>query len=180
MARSLAQVRPAGPEPDHGYLDAVGGSLLRHGVDVFPVPVGNEPLQTADGHRLTLDAPDALALALGLLGTHTAGKSRQGVGGGDDFVSGLEIPLTNLGDELRDAHVDRAALHALGVLAVQAAASFLNGHFLGIAQGDFLEIPGTNQRFLLGHGNFLQRHISHFPVPPYLMRALPMASMRQT
>ena len=44
---------------------------------------------------------------------------------------------------------------------------------------NFLEIPGTDLGVLLGHGNFLQRHVSHFPYPPYLISALPMASMRQ-
>ncbi len=135
----------------HGHLDAVGGHLLRHGVDVFPIPVGHEPLQTADGHGLALNAPDALTFALGLLGADPAGQGGQGVGGGDDLIGGLEVALAHLGDELGDADIDWAALHALGVLAVQAALGLFHGHLGGVAQGDLFEIPGTDLGVLLRH-----------------------------
>ena len=164
----------------HGHLDAVGDGLLGHGVDVLPVPVGNEPLQTADGDAFALDAPDALALALALLRADTAGQGGQGVGGCNDLVSGLEIALMHLGDELGDADVDGAALHALGLLAVQAAACFFHRHFGGIAQRNLLEVVGANLRFLLRHRGLGKGHVSHFALPPYLIRALPMDSMRQT
>ena len=72
------QTRRAGA--DHGDLDAVGLRLLRHGVDILAVPVGDKALQTADGDRLTLDAADALGLALRFLRADTAGQSRQRVG----------------------------------------------------------------------------------------------------
>ena len=45
---------------DDRDLQAVGLGLLRHGVDVLTVPVGDEALKTADGDRLALVAADAL------------------------------------------------------------------------------------------------------------------------
>ena len=146
----------------HGYLLTVGLGLLGHGVHILPVPVGDEALQTADGHGLTLDAPDAAGFALGLLGADAAGKGRQGVGGGDDLVGGRKVTLGNLLDEFGDAHIDGAALDALGILAVQAAAGLFFGHFRGIAQGDFLEVAGADLGVLLGHGGFHKSHIRHF------------------
>ncbi|CAN4044631.1 Bacterial mobilisation domain-containing protein, partial [Dysosmobacter welbionis] len=78
------QARRAGAY--HSYLVAVA---LRHGGSAALMAVGivivrHKPLQTADAHGLTLDAPDALALALVLLGADTAADGGQAVGGGDD------------------------------------------------------------------------------------------------
>ena len=180
----LGQIAGAGQAgragTDNGHLHAVGGGLLGLGVHVLPVPVGNKALQTADGHRLALNTPDALALALALLGADTAGQSGQGIGGGDDLVGSLEIALGYLMNKLGDAHIDRAALDALGVLAVQAAACLFLGHLFGIAQGNLFEIAGTNLGVLLRHRGLGQSHICHFLFLPYLISALPMASIRQT
>ena len=180
----LGQVAGAGQTgragTDHGHLLAVGLRLGGHLVDVLPIPVGHEPLQTADGHRLALHAADALALALALLGAHTAGQGRQGIGGGDDLVGSLEVALGYLMNKLGDAHIDGAALDALGVFAVQAAACLFLGHLFGIAQCNFFEIAGTNLGVLLRHRGLGQSHICHFSFLPYLISALPMASIRQT
>ena len=91
----LGQVAGAGQA---GGAGAHHGDLVRrwkrafsgHGVHVLPVPVGHKPLQAADGHGFALDAPNALALALALLGADPAGQGGQGVGRGDDFIGGLE------------------------------------------------------------------------------------------
>ena len=166
--RQIAGAGQAGRAGTHNrHLNAVGGHLFGHGVDVLPVPVCHKTLQTADGNRFSLDAADALALALALLGADPAGQGRQGVGGGDNLIGSLEIAFGHLADKLRNPHVDRAALHAFGVLAVQAASRFLHCHFGGIAQGDLLEVMGANLGILLGHGGLGQSHICHFPYPPY-------------
>ena len=86
------------------------------------------------------------------------------VGLGDDLVSSLEIAFLNLGDELGDANVNGAALNTLGVLALQAAARFLDGHFSGVTQSNFLEVAGTYHGILLGHGSLNQRVISHYSI----------------
>ena len=92
---------------DDSDLVAVGLSLLGHSIDILTIPVSNETLQTADGNGLTLDAADALRLALALLGADTAGQSGQSIGGGDDLVSGLEVAFLHLSDELGDADINR-------------------------------------------------------------------------
>ena len=147
---------------DNSDLDAVGFDLLGHGVDVLTVPVSCETLQTADGNGLTLDAADAVALTLALLGADTAGQGGQSVGGGDDLVSSLEIAFLDLADELGDADINGAAADTLGVLALQAAVGFLDSLLGGVAQGDFLKVAGTDLGILLGHGGLLQRHVSHY------------------
>ena len=81
-------------------------------------------------------------------------------------ICGLEIAFLYLGDELRDADVDGAALNTLGVLALQAAAGLFDGHFCGVAQSDFLEVAGTDLGILLRHGGLDKRHVSHFQFPP--------------
>ena len=143
---------------------SVGLGLFGHGVDVLTIPVRHEPLQTTDGYRLALDAPDAAGFTLGLLGADPAGKGGQGIGGGDDLIGGLEVALDHLGNEFGDPHIHGAAFHALGILAVQAAAGFGHGHLGGIAQGNLSEVPGTDLGVLLGHGGFGKRHICHFRI----------------
>ena len=161
----LGQVRGAGETgrtgAHHGNLDSIGRCFFGHSVNVLPIPVGHEPLQTADGHRLALHAPDAFGLALALLGADPAGQSGQGVGGGDDFISCLKVAFGNLGDELGNADIDRAALYALGLLAAQAAAGFLHGLLGGVAQGYLFKIPGADLGVLLRHRRFGQSHICH-------------------
>ena len=100
---------------------------LIDGVDVLTVPVGHKALQTADGHRLTLDSTDAAGLALALLGAHAAADAGQGVGVGDDLIGGLEVALGHLGDKLGDADIHRTAAHAGLMLTVEAAGSLLHG-----------------------------------------------------
>ncbi|CDB30446.1 unknown [Firmicutes bacterium CAG:137] len=161
----LGKVRGAGETgrtgAHHGDLYAVGRGLLWHGVHMLPVPVRHKPLQAANGHGFALDAPNALAFALALLGADPAGQGGQGVGRGDDFVGGLEVALSDLGDEFGNAHVDGAALHALGLLAAQAAAGLFHGLLGGVAQGHLFKVPGADLGVLLRHGGFSQSHICH-------------------
>ena len=125
------------------------------------VVVGHEPLQAADAHRLTFDATDALALALVLLGADTAADGGQAVGGGDDAEGLVKLALRHLGDELGDMYVHGAAVHALGVLAVQAPLGLVDGHFLGVAQGHLVKVLVPDVGILGGHGILFQRHIGH-------------------
>ena len=60
------------------------------------------------------------------------------------------------------------------------SACFFTGHFLGVAQGYFLKVAGTDLGVLLGHRSLGKSHIRHFRFLPYLIRALPIASIRQT
>ena len=129
---------------------------------VSHVPVGHKPLQPADGHGLALDAPHALGLALALLGADAAGDGGQAVGIGDDLVGALEVSLGHLGDEFRNAHIDRAALHAHGVGTVQAAGGLLLGLLFGKAQRDLVEIVDALLRGLFGHGGAGRVVHSHY------------------
>jgi hypothetical protein len=95
-------------------------------VDVLAVPVGDKALDAADRNRLALDAAHAPGFTLRLLRAHTAGQGRQSVGGIEDLVGGGEIALRDLGDEFGDADVDRAALDAHRLFAVQAALGFVD------------------------------------------------------
>ena len=54
-------------------------------------------------------------------------------------------------DEAGDVDLDRAAVDALGVLAVEAALGFEHGELLGQAEVDFGEVVGALVGGLLGH-----------------------------
>ena len=84
--------------------DGLGGGLLHVGV----VPVGDKAFETADADRLTLDAADALALALRLLRTDAAADGGKGGGLVDDLIGALVVLLGNLLDELGDLHLHGA------------------------------------------------------------------------
>src|SRR5699024_704266 len=94
---------------DDRHLVAVGGGHFGLGMYVFAVPVGHEAFQTADAHRLTLDAADTLALALVLLGADAAADGRQSAGFGNDLVGFLKFALGNVGDEAGNINIHRAA-----------------------------------------------------------------------
>ena len=146
---------------NNGDFVAVGLDFCHFGLAVGHVPVGDKPLQTTDGDRLAFDAPDAFALTLGFLRADAAADSGQAVGGLDDLIGADKIPLSDLGDELRDAHVNRAAGNAGFVFAVEAAFGLFNSHLLGVAQGDFQEVFVADVGVLLRHGSFCQNHIRH-------------------
>ena len=152
---------------DDGYLMAVP---LRHdgcGVHVLAVPVGYKALQTADSHRLVLDAAGALALALALLRADTAADGRQGRGAVDHLIGGLKVALGNMGDKLRDVDAHGAAGLAGLVLAADAALGLVHSHLGGVAQSHFLKVFVADVGVLRGHGALFGIHIeSHFTFPP--------------
>ena len=163
-------------------LLAVGSGLFDLVFHVFTMPVGNETFQTADAHGLGLDAADALALALVLLGTDTTGDSGQSVGAGDDLISFLKFTSNDLLDEVGDLNVNGAAGHTGHVLAVQAASCFVLCHFYSVTGSDFQEVLITNQGILRGHRVLFRTHIRHnntISFLPYLIRSLPSFSKRQ-
>ena len=151
---------------DHGDLDAVGLRLLRHGVDILAIPVGDEALESADGNRLALYSAHALGLALRLLRTDTTRQRGQRVRGGNDFISRGEIALGNLCDKFRNPDVDRAAFDALRLLALHAALCLVDRHLGSVAQGDFLEVLVADVGVLLRHRSLGHLHISHGSSPP--------------
>ena len=65
------------------------------------------------------------------------------------------FPSQDAIDELGDGHVHRAALAALGVLALQAAGRLLEGHLLRVAEGDLGEVLHPLLRLLPGHRDVL-------------------------
>ena len=145
----------------HCHAVAVGGGLLRGGSGVLAMPVGHKALQTANADRLTLDAADAMLLALALLRADTAADCGQRRGGGNDLIGSLKVALGHLGNEVGNMYHHGAALHTGLVLAVQAAGSLVQSLLLRIAQSDLLKVLVPNVGVLRGHGIFLQRHIGH-------------------
>src|SRR5262249_8259320 len=83
--------------------------------------VGHEPLEVADAERLMLLAQDAAALALRLLRADAAGDGRQDVVLADLGRRRQVVALTDEPDELADVDVDRAAVLAPRLGALQAA-----------------------------------------------------------
>lgn len=134
--------------------------------EVFPGPVRHEPLQPSDCHRFSLDAPDTPALALALLGTDTTAHSRQGVGLADHPIGAGKVPLCHPGNEVRDLHRYRTALHTGTVFAAQAAGSFFHCHLRGIAQCHFLKVLISHKGVLYRHFHLVLRHILHLLFPP--------------
>ena len=152
---------------DDGDLVAVGCGHDGSSVDVLAVPVGHEALQTADADRLILDAAGTLALALALLRADAAADGGQGGGSVDDLISGLEVSLGHMADELGDVDADGAAGLAGLILAVDAALGLVHGHFGGVAQSYFLKILVADVGVLSGHGALFGVHIeSHLTFPP--------------
>ena len=153
------QTGGAGAHHRHPVTVAHGLLWLGGLIGVGGVPVGHEPLQAADAHALALLAPDALALALVLLGADPAAHGGQGVGGGDDLVCLFKFAGGDPVDELGDPDVHRAALHAQRLLALEAASGLVHGHLLGVAQGHLFKVLVAYQRLLLRHGVLGHAHI---------------------
>src|SRR5512135_2369215 len=127
--------------PDPGDLDVPGDAL----------EVGDEPFETPDGHRLPLLPEDARHLALFLLGTDAAAHRGEGVGL-LDFSSRLdEFSPRHKVDELGDLDADGAPLHALRVLALDAAGRLQYGEVRGQPERDLPEVPDPHLRRLLRH-----------------------------
>ncbi|MPM84927.1 hypothetical protein SDC9_132003 [bioreactor metagenome] len=155
-----------GAGADHGHLVPVGRRLRGRVAGVVVVPVGNKALQSADAHRLALNAADAVFLALALLRADPAAHGGQGAGLGNDLIRLLKVALGNLGDKLGNMYHYRATGHTGLVLAVKAAQRFVQRHLLGISQRDLFIVLVADIGVLRGHGVFLQRHIRHITRPP--------------
>ena len=152
---------------DDGNLMAVPFGYDGCGVHVLAVPVGHKALQTANSHRLVLDAAGALALALALLRADTTTDGRQGRGAVDHLIGGLKVALGHMGDELRDIDAHGAAGLAGLVLAADAALGLVHSHLGGVAQSNFLKVFVADVGVLRGHGALFGIHIeSHFTFPP--------------
>ncbi len=158
------QPRRAGA--DDGDLMPVGGGLFGFFRALRVMGIRHKPLQTADGHRLALDAAHALALALALLRADAAADGGQRAGGGKRFVGLLEVAFGDLMNELGDGDVNGAAADAWHVLAVQAALRLVERLLLRVAQRDFLKVASALVGCLRGHGVLFQRHIRHVSSPP--------------
>ena len=143
---------PAGAGADHRHLLAAGrGELQGLLVAVAARPVADVAFEVADGHRQAFVAADALDLALRLLRADAAGDGGQGVVV-EQAVRGLrQVALGEQLDEARDVDAHRAAGDALGVLALEAALGFEQGHLLGQAEVDLVEVGVADQRVLLRH-----------------------------
>ena len=125
---------------DDSDLDAVCLLRLFRNDPVLSGPVGNKTLKFTDGNSLALDAADALAFTLALLRAHTAADGGQQVVALDGLERAGPVLVADLGDEAGDVHADGAALHAQGLLAVEAAVGLGDGVFLGEARVDRAEI----------------------------------------
>ena len=155
-----------GAGADDRNLVAIGGGLHRLLGGVGVVPVGYEPLQTADAHALVLNAPHTFALALCFLGADPAAHGGQGAVGGDDLIGGLEVALRHLGDKLGDMNLHRAAGDAGHVLTVETPLGLVNRLLFGVAQGHLFKIAGPDHGVLVGHGVLIRTHIRHLTLPP--------------
>ena len=152
---------------DDGDLMAVPFGYDGCGVHILAVPVGHKALQTANGHRLILNAAGALALALALLRADAAADGRQGRGAVDHLIGGLKVALGNMRDKLRDVDTHGAAGLAGLVLAADAALGLVHSHLGGVAQSHFFEVLIADVGVLRGHGALFGIHIeSHFTFPP--------------
>ncbi len=150
-----------GAGSDDGHLVAVLGGGGHIGQTVLRRPVGHKALNAADGHRLPLDAPDALALALGLLGADTAGDGRQGVGVGQELIGGGQVALGHLAHKLRDGDAHGAAADTGFVLAVETPLCLVLSLLQGVAQGYLLKVAVAHIGVLLRHGGLVHLHVSH-------------------
>ena len=151
-----------GAGADDRYLVTVAGDSL----DLFVVapevgPVRNKALDAADSDGLTLDAPDAHTLALGLLGTDTARDGGQSVGGGEDLVGPVDVAVGHLAQKVGDGDTHRAAADAGTVLAVQAAVGLVHSRAGGVAQRHLFEILDPVGGVLVPHEGPYILHISH-------------------
>ena len=154
LTSSPAAVRPRGPGADDGDLPAAGGSgrpVCRRRRPLLPRPVGDKPFEVPDGHGRALHAADALDLALRLLRADAAGHRRERVVAEEAFRGGGKVAFRDEADEAGDVHHDRAAFHASGLLALDAALGLDHGDLLGESEIHLLEVAVAIGCILLGH-----------------------------
>ena len=115
------------------------------------VPVGHIALQAAYGHRHPLLSQHASALALHLLGTDPAADSGQAVLSLQSLDCSGHVALTQGQDEGRDLYTYGTALHALGLLALDASFGLLGRLLRAVSQSHLLKIAFSLLGRLLGH-----------------------------
>ena len=150
-----------GAGADHRHLVAVLGGGGHVGDAVLRSPVGHKALNAADGHRLALDTPDALTLALGLLGADPARDGGQGVGVGQQLIGSGQVALGHLAHKLGDGDAHGTSADTGLVLAVQAPLCLVLGLLQGVAQGHLFKVGVAYVGLLLRHGGLFHLHISH-------------------
>ena len=121
-------------------------------------PVGDVSLERTDTDTRALLGPKAETLALGLLGADPSGHAGEGVVPEERIRGTGHIATAEQVDELRDVDPDRAAVDALGVLALEAALGLEDGEVLGEPEVDFLERVRAPVRVLLRHRDAVDRH----------------------
>ena len=122
---------------------------------VGALPVGHVALEAADGDALPdvfVDGADgAELLALVLLRADAAADGRQDARLADDAEGLGVVALGDLMDEGGDVDGDGAALHARGVLALEATAGLDPRLSLGIALGHLAHVALADVGRLHGH-----------------------------
>ena len=132
--------------------------------------------QLADGNCLTLDSADALCFALTLLRADTSADSRKSGGLADDFIRALYVFFLQLRNKSGNVNGDRASLHALRVLAVQASGCLCLCLFLVIAKTYFFKIRCTDLRILFTDRDLLH----HINLNCHIRSFLAAVSLRQS
>jgi hypothetical protein len=121
------------------------------------VPVGNERLKTAYGHRLGILTDHAITLAEPLL----RAKPSAGFGKGTRFVehrpSAERVAVFQLPERAWDVVVNRTGLDARRSGALDTAFSLHHRNFELDGKVDFVPIPDANVGRLLGQ--FLARYL---------------------
>ena len=139
---------------DHGNLVSVL-RLCTHRFDiVLKCVIRHEPLQFSDGDRLALDAPDAFALALGLLRTDTAADRRKGAGLSDHLIGLFDVSFFYFMDKCRDVDRYRTSLDAFRILAVEASFRLFHRLFFIVTEADLIKIRRPDFRILLSYRYF--------------------------
>ncbi len=156
--------QPCGAGADHSHFFPLFllGSLRLYAL--LPGVICHKALQFSDGYWLSLDAPDAFALTLALLGTHPSAHGGQGAGLTNGLVSPLHISVFHLLHKARNVDRHGTALDALRILAVNAAGRLLHGLFSVVSQTYFFKILPTCLRILFPHRHFLQNIHLYSPI----------------
>jgi hypothetical protein len=119
---------------------------------VGSLPIGEKPLEIADGNGAAFLAENALSLALDFLRANPPAHGGQGILLPDD-PDALGIATFNNGtDEARDGHSHRTSTHAFGSFALDTAGSLGLSQSLSVANGNFKKIMTADICRLFRHG----------------------------
>ncbi len=152
--REIGGARETGrSRADHRNLETGGRRQLGH-LDFAALghlPVGDKAFEPADGDWIALLAGDADDFTLVLLRADAAADGGQGVVLFDDRERAFEVGFLDLGDKTRDVDAHRAAVDALGFLALEATIGFEQGDVLRESQGHLAEVLDPVHGFLRRH-----------------------------